>query len=69
MRLSLGLSSDKIDIHKLIKAAYLKYQNGFNKLTSLMVATQQGYKSVYRHNDSSRMNQSIHKSSHTTCSS
>ena len=27
---------------------------GFNKLTSLMVATQQGYKSVYRHNDSSR---------------
>ena len=51
----IGLSSDKIDIHKLIKAAYLKYQKmGFNKLTSLMVATQQGYKSVYRHNDSSR---------------
>lgn len=51
----IGLSSDKIDIHKLIKAAYMKYQKmGFNKLTSLMIATQQGYKSVYRHNDSSR---------------
>ena len=51
----IGLSSDEINIHELIDDAYAKYQEmGFNKLTSLMVATQQGYKSVFRWNSGSR---------------
>jgi hypothetical protein len=51
----IGLSSDEIDIKDLIDETYEKYQEmGFNKLTSLMIATQQGYKSVYRWNDAER---------------
>ena len=51
----IGLSSESINIKELIKENYKYYQSlGFNKLTSLMVATQQGYKAVYRHNDEGR---------------
>ena len=51
----IGISSSKIDVKNLIFQTYNKYINrGFSPFTSYLVASQQGYQSVYIYNSEDR---------------